>query len=255
MYPERDVNWPVSDQLPEDPPLWHALRPEIRSASLSFNDLKALAARQQLRPDDYVWHPAWHTWRAAGEMPDLFPPSPPLQQPGVGVPDSAHKASLKDRARHELRSYVIISAYILVIISLLRLHQALIADTYHYNIKSQGVAIVTALVLGKVVLLAEALQLGSYLGQRVPALSILIRSALFAGAILCFHAAEEAITTLWEGRTLASAIESVSFDTIKRSCILALIMTIALVPYFLIKEIEKRTGQSNLLLLAVGLKR
>jgi hypothetical protein len=32
-------------------------------------------------------------------------------------------------------------------------------------------------------------------------------------------------------------------------------MTIALVPYFLIKEIEKRTGQSNLLLLAVGLKR
>jgi hypothetical protein len=35
----------------------------------------------------------------------------------------------------------------------------------------------------------------------------------------------------------------------------AAIVSIALVPYVLIKEIEKRTGQKDLLLLAVGLKR
>jgi hypothetical protein len=254
MYPERDPNLPTPDQVAADPPLWHALRPEIRSASLRWGDLKDLAARQHLRPDDFIWHPAWQAWRAAGEMPDLFPPAAPARDGLAVTPDVPHKANLKERARHELRSYIIISAYVWVIISLLRLHEELIAETYHFSIHSQGRAIVTALILGKVVLLAEALQLGSYLGKRLPALAIVIRSVLFAAAILCFHAAEEATFVLWDGGTLASAVQGLSPEVIKRSIILALIMTIALVPYFLIKEIEKRTGQTNLLLLAVGLK-
>jgi hypothetical protein len=41
----------------------------------------------------------------------------------------------------------------------------------------------------------------------------------------------------------------------RRALIMAAIMTIALMPYFLIKDIERRMGETDLLLMAVGLKR
>jgi len=162
---------------------------------------------------------------------------------------------LKDRVRHEFYSYVIITIYIWMILTLLRLHQELLSETYHLTLQSQGRAIITALILGKVVLIAEALRLGHFLSARMPAMSVIIRSILFAGAILTFHACEEAVMTVWRGQSLAAAMEDVTVEALRRSGLLALIMTFALIPYFIIKEIEKQTGQSNLLLVGVGLKR
>jgi len=77
MQVRHDAELPSLDPASPDPPLWHALRPELRSSALGWADLKALAARQYLRPDDYIWHPAWETWRAAGEVPGLIPSSAP----------------------------------------------------------------------------------------------------------------------------------------------------------------------------------
>lgn len=57
---------------PLDPAVWYALRPEIRSHPPRLADLKLLAAQQQLRHDDFIWHPAWETWRPAHELAGLF---------------------------------------------------------------------------------------------------------------------------------------------------------------------------------------
>ena len=253
MNVERHIETSASEPGYDDPHLWHALRPEIRSTKLGWADLKELAARQLLRPDDFVWHPAWETWRVAGDVPGLFPSAAPKQEmPAEAV---VEKATLVERARRELQSYLIISAYIWVILNLLKLHQALLADAYHFTIQSQGYAFVTALVLGKVVVIAEAMQFGGNIGRRVPALSILIRSVLFAAAIVGFHAIEELTLGLGGGQSFSHTIASISSDTVWRSVITASIITIALLPYFLVKEIERRTGESDLLLLAVGLKR
>lgn len=255
MNSERDAELPAPLPASTDPPLWHVLRPEIRLSALRWADLKDLAARQHLGADDYIWHPAWETWRGAREVPNLLSPPTPAQHVQPRTSTKPSKASLKDRARHELRSYIIISGYIWAIVSLLRLHEQLIAETYSFSIQSQGYAVVTALILGKVVMIGEALHLGAYLTKRAPALSILIRSLLFAVAILGFHALEELVFALWDGSTWTAAIESPSPDTVRRSVLTALIMSIALVPYFLIKEIEERTGERDLLLLAIGLRR
>jgi len=252
---------------PLDPAVWYALRPEVRSHPLCLADLKLLAAQQQLRHDDFIWHPAWKTWRPAHELPGLFAdpahgasPAPVAQAPGTNAAAEradprTTKKNLKERARHELHSYAVITVYVWTILSLLRLHETLLADSYHVGLQAHGLAIVNALILGKVVLIAEALRVGDRTAERAPAFAILIKSVFFALAILLFHAAEHLVTELWHGAALNVDLLMVDAAQARQSLIMAAIMMIALMPYFLIKEIERRTGEADLLLMAVGLKR
>jgi hypothetical protein len=248
-------------------PVWYALRPEIRSHPLRLSDLKRLAAQQQLRHEDFIWHPAWETWRPAHELSGLFPnaangvpPSPAAKAPlphavqGQSDPRST-KDNFKERARHELRAYVVITVYAWTILSLLRLHEALLADSYHVGLQAHGRTIVTALILGKVVLIAEALRFGERTARRAPGFAILIKSIIFAFAILLFHAAEHIATALWHGEAFRAELLLIDIAQVRRSLIMTAIITIALMPYFLIKEIERRTGERDLLLMAVGLRR
>jgi hypothetical protein len=77
----------------------------------------------------------------------------------------------------------------------------------------------------------------------------------FALAIVLFHATEHLVSELWHGAALNADLLVVDAANARRALIMAAIMTIALMPYFLIKEIERRTGETDLLLMAVGLKR
>lgn len=249
---DRDAYQVSDDPVLSDLPIWHAFRPEVRSSDLRWNDLKLLVDRQKLLSTDYIWHPAWDSWRLAGDVPGLVSP---VSSPTDARASAPLQKSIKERARREFQSYLVISLYIWAIVTVLRLHQDLLAEAYHFTLQSQGRAIVLALILGKVVLIAEALKLGDSLSSRFPALSVAIQSMLFSIAIVAFHAGEEAVAALWDGRNLISVVHEISLDTMKETGLQALIMTIALVPYFLIKEIEKQTGQRDLLLLAVGLKR
>ncbi len=250
---------------PVDDAGWYALRPEIRSGALRFGELRLLVEQQQLRADDLIWHPVWETWRPAHEVPGLFPLTngdPVLvtaSRVEAGTRNSNKtsptKKDLKARAKHELRSYLVITAYTWATLSLLRLHESLIASTYNLDLKAHGWTIVTALILGKVVLIAEALSLGDRGSARAPALTILIKSLLFAFSILLFHLAEHVATVLWTGQEITQHLPQVNGANIEKSLTMAAIITLALMPYFLVKEIEKRTGQTDLLLMAIGLKR
>lgn len=229
--------------------VWYAFRPELRSPPLRLSDLKHLAQMRMLRQDDFIWHPSWENWRPAGEMSDLFVPR------GADPVKSGVHPGIKDRARAELRSYLIVTVYIWVILNLMHLHEAILAGTYHFSLISHGWSIINALILGKVILIAEVLHIGDRVAERMPAFAVLIKSLMFGATIILFHFAELVVTAMWRGEPFARALEVFRTEGLHHSVLTAAIVAIALVPYVLIKEIEKRTGQSDLLLLAVGLKR
>lgn len=268
------MNAPIRDSradqtrslLSTEEPVWYVLRPEIRSGALRYAELRLLIEQEKLRIDDLIWHPGWEQWRPALEVPGLFPialgdpvpAAPPRENAEASRPANAEPTKMQDlktRAKHELRSYLIITAYTWSILSLLRLHETLIASAYGFDLKAQGWPIVTALILGKVVLIAEALRVGERVAIRMPGFAILIKSLFFAASILLFHAAEHVVTAWWHGEAITMGLSSLDGTNLKRSLMIAAIITIALIPYFLVKEIERRTGESDLLLLAIGLKR
>ncbi|MCU0953240.1 MAG: DUF4339 domain-containing protein [Hyphomicrobium sp.] len=250
MISKQDHMNPTGQRMPAaEEQVWYALRPEKRSPPLRLSDLRHLAQTRLLREDDFLWHPSWETWRPASEMADLF------AHAGAAPAGGGAHAGLKDRARAEMRSYLIITGYIWVILMLMHLHEAMLSGAYHFSLVKHGWAIVNALILGKVVLIAEALHMGDRLAKRMPAFAVLLKSVVFGAAIIVFHFAERVVTAWWQGQSFLGALEIVRNEGLHNSLLTAAIVSIALVPYVLIKEIEKRTGQSDLLLLAVGLKR
>ncbi len=70
---------------------WYVVINGERRGPLSWEDLRACAARAELRGDDYVWTAAFgDAWRRAREVEGLLPP-PPLSPPPLSppLPDAA----------------------------------------------------------------------------------------------------------------------------------------------------------------------
>lgn len=237
-----------------DDPVWYVMRPEDRSGALRFAELRLLVDQQRLRIDDLVWRPGWDRWYAAWAVPGLFPVANGNPLPGFAAVKQPLKPSAKERVKHELRSYFAITIYIWAVLGLLRLHESIIADSYNLDLKTHGWLIITALVLGKVVLISEALHLGKRISKAVPAIVILIKSLLFALAILLFHVLEHVIVAYLNGEKISQHLPPLTDANIKRSLATTGLATLALMPYFLVKEIERATGMRDLLLLAIGLK-
>ena len=240
-----------------DAPVWYALRPEARSAALNLSELRALALRQQLRSDDLVWRHGWDRWYPAHLVHGLFPAPTGGAAPAVpdrGTHEHSPPQNLLERGKHELRSYLIVTGYIWAVLTLLRLHEHVLSGTYGFNITNEGWAIVTALILGKVVLIAEMLHAGRSLSQRFPSLTVIIKSCAVALALLIFHVLEHLAMAWWNAEDILHVVGG-GDGTFWLSLIKTAMMAVAFMPYFMIKQVEESTGQTDLLLLSIGLKR
>lgn len=239
-----------------DAPVWYALRPEVRSPALRFSDLRSLAERQQLKSDDLVWRQGWDRWYPAHLVQGLISAPQEVALPTAGVeemPAHAKKVTLLERGKHELRCYMIVSGYIWAVLTVLKMHEWVLSGTYGFSVVSQGWTIVTALILGKVVLIAEMLHAGSRLSRRLPSFTVIVKSCAVALALLLFHVLEHLAVAWWQGEDILHAFGEMN-GTLWLSLIKTAMVAVAFLPYFMIKQVEQKTGQSDLLLLSIGLK-
>ena len=82
---------------------------------------------------------------------------------------------------------------------------ALMHRTPHRH-ASQGFALVNALVLAKVMLIAEDLKFGGWFRGRPLVVPIVTDAALFAALFLVVHVLEEVIVGMIHGRSAASSV-------------------------------------------------
>jgi hypothetical protein len=93
--------------------------------------------------------------------------------------------------------------YLWVLFALFVLHQSIILAQEHINYQAQGFAIVSALILAKVMLIGEDLHLGSELRDKPLIYSILYKSLVFSVFLIGFHIVEEVVVGLIRGRSVA----------------------------------------------------
>lgn len=83
-----------------------------------------------------------------------------------------------------------------------------------------GFALVNALILAKIMLVAEGMGLGRAFEERPLFYSILYKSGVFAMTFLCFHVLEHTLMGVWNGH---GALESVprhgSEEEDRRACL------------------------------------
>ncbi|SFK55407.1 hypothetical protein [Methylocapsa palsarum] len=167
----------------------------------------------------------------------------------------AGKPTLKQKAAQEMRRFLVMAAYLWVLLALFSLHQSIVLAEHGINFREQGFAIVNALMLAKVMLIAEGFHVGRRFENRPLVYPILYQSIEFAILFICFHIVEHLAVGWWEGKTMAASFPEIGGGSPKGIASAGVILFVMLIPFFAFKELGRIVGDRELHALVFGLKK
>jgi hypothetical protein len=176
--------------------------------------------------------------RGASPVTDQWRPSAAAAAPA--------KRNFKARVAQELRDFLIMFLYLLIPVSLFVLHRAITLKQRGIDYQFSGVAIVNALILAKVMLIAEDMGLGTRWQSRPLVWPILDKSISFAVVFIVIHEAEEVVKGLIHGKGFVESIPSVGGGGPIGLLLVGLNMAIALAPFFAYRELGRVMGPGRL---------
>lgn len=164
--------------------------------------------------------------------------------------DRTHK--LRERALDETGRFIVMFIYLWAIFLLFVLDEDIVFRQRGISFSAQGFAFFNALVLAKVMLVTEDLNLGRWLKRRPLIYPILHDSLLLTAMFICFHIVEHAIIGLVKGETLAASIPHIGGGGLAGLACVAVILFIALIPFFACKYVSRELGKGRLRAMLFG---
>ncbi|MCP4620600.1 MAG: DUF4339 domain-containing protein [Bradyrhizobium sp.] len=201
-----------------------------------------------------VWTEGMAEWTEAEAVPPLSRLFRSVPEPSQAAPwrsvgkQSAHKyMALKQRLKHELSEYLVISAYLYICFGALLFYKAAIRQSDGIEFAPFGIAVVKALVVGKFVLLLHALGIGERTGGAGALLAdILKKSVLFLLFLGALTVVEEIIVGYFHGRTIVEAVSEIGGGTLQQAVATSILMLLILIPYFAFRVVAVRLGEGVL---------
>jgi GYF domain 2 len=233
---------------------WYVLVGEQEYGPIRFSHLAQLAMQGRLLKDNFIWKPGFSSWTAAAEVPGLFfglalscdDPAQINRYASVVSETPALRRDLKERARAEIKNFSLFFLYLWVVFGMLAIHESIILAQHGLSYISHGVALVNALIFAKVMLVAQDLHLGHRLDDKPLVYSILFKSFLFGITLICFHIIEHVLIGMWHGTPVTETISEVGVDNLEGLISIGTITTVALVPFFILREISRVIGEGKL---------
>ncbi len=219
---------------------------------------KEVAGRigQAKNEQHFVWIEGMSEWADASTLPEF---SAVLHAAGTALaPDNgadvgtkgasaAEKATLVQRARRELYEFLVVSSYLFVCFGALIFYKASILHGEGIEFTVFGLAIVKALILGKFLLLLEALKIGEDKKHARSALAnILTKSALFSLLLFAMTVVEELIVGHFHGKASREVLREIAGGTWQQAVAVAILLFLILIPFFAYQEIAARLGKGKL---------
>ena len=162
---------------------------------------------------------------------------------------------LKERAIDEVRRFAALFVYLWILFGLFVLNERIVLRQQGIGFSSQGFAIINALVLAKVMLIAEDLNLGHWLDKRPLIYPILHDSLLFTVLFIVFHVLEKVVIGLFEGGSLANSIPAIGGGGMAGLMCVAAILFVTLIPYFGFSIVSRAMGPGRLKTMLFGTTR
>jgi hypothetical protein len=158
---------------------------------------------------------------------------------------------LKAKVRHELEEYLLVSAYMIAFIGAFTLYRHLILAEYGVYF-SYGSAIIEGLILGKIVLIGQALHVGERETERPLIWTTLRKSLLFGLLFFAFTILETTVKRLIHHEPLFQAFAAITPEVRNEALARAIMMFVALIPFFAFGELRKHFGAKSLVRLFFG---
>ena len=151
------------------------------------------------------------------------------------------KSTLAERLRNELIKYGVVSGYLFVSFSLLLLYDST-ANGGGQATLSITMALIKSLVLGKFLLIGEALHTGSRANAHPLLMRVLWKSLAFLVVLLVFKALEEFIVGWFHDKSLAEISNEVLDRSWLENLAPVLIMLLILIPLISVSESYRQLG-------------
>lgn len=146
----------------------------------------------------------------------------------------------------EFKQLLVIVLYLWVIFGVYVLCETVVLAKQHISFLSHGLALINAIVLSKILLIAEDLNFADRFKDRPLVYPIVYKSFAFALLIVAAHVGESMLVGLWHGESATQSIPSVGGGTLKGFlCVIAL-MFVALIPFFAFREVGRVIGEDKL---------
>jgi hypothetical protein len=174
------------------------------------------------------------------------------QHPDIDIAEEygghAHprRQTVKKRAAEEIKRFMILFLYLWVLFGLFVINEKIILRQRGIGFTSQGFAFFNALVLAKVMLVAEDLNLGRWLDRRPLIYPILHDAFLFAVLFISFHVVEDVVMGVLRGHSAASSVPAIGGGGLVGLACVTTILFVALIPYFAFKHIRRVLGADRL---------
>jgi hypothetical protein len=161
--------------------------------------------------------------------------------------EQSEKPGLKRKLAHEFKELVWIFAYLWVLLGLFYVHKSIVLNEPNL-IYHQGFAFINALVLAKVMLIAEMLHVADNLKQKPLIHPIVFKSAVFSAILISFYIIEETLIGMWHGKTAAESIPHIGGGSLSLEGILVegVMMFVVLMPFFAMRELSRDLGDDRL---------
>jgi hypothetical protein len=155
------------------------------------------------------------------------------------------------KLKHEFEEWLVMFLYLAVLFSLFVAYDSILRAEHHQDFKLHGFAIINALVLSKVMLVGEGLQLGRRGREDSrPIFVILMQSIVFALLLVGFHVLEITISGLIHGKSIAASLPPVASGP--QIMALGLVAFVCLIPFFTVRELNRDLGEGRLWRLLVS---
>ncbi len=162
---------------------------------------------------------------------------------------SQQARKVKERAATELKKFAMIALYLWALFSLFEIHKYTVLREFNLSSLSGykiGFAAINALIMGKVILIGEALHVGEQLREKRLIFSVLFKSAAFALLVVCFDIVEEVIVGMIHGKSLVASIPQMGGGGLEGKALFGVMAFVVLIPFFLFTEVQQAVGKEKL---------
>ncbi|QGM97231.1 DUF4339 domain-containing protein [Methylocystis parvus] len=191
-----------------------------------------------------VWSPGMSQWSDARVLPQFAPRAPAAAAPPPQrklSPERRHE--LVSRARHEFISYLAVSGYLMVWFSAVMFYKATILRSVGVEFAPLGFAVVKALILGKFILVLEAVKLGERrASNEILIWQIVKKALLFTVALIFLSLVEEVIMGHFHGKSARDVLSEIGGGSISQTVATGILMFLVLLPYFAFRRLALELG-------------
>ena len=156
------------------------------------------------------------------------------------------KATLRQRAMHELAEFAILTVYLYVTLGAVILVKASVLRDEGIHYAPWGIAIVKAAVLAKFMLVGRAMKIGERYADRPLIWPILHKAFAFLVLLVVLTIIEEVVVGLFHQQSAAASLGELLGAKLDESIAGIIILLLVLIPYFAMRTLSEALGDGRL---------